>query len=168
MWAQHGRANAQQRSTLMRPEQAFDFRTRMRHLPERCLAGLRVRLGRAMKKRRSNARLQQAVDGCIVVGGGSVVVAPVHQRGGAMVQLVEGAHQGGNVQILRGEDRRQAGMHLLEILQQRPVGRHPAQGSLPGVQVRIDQARDDDATGGRHHLGVVRLDARRDLLDQIA
>jgi hypothetical protein len=142
--------------------QPLDLGARVRHFPERGLARLGVGLGRAVEERRPDAGGEQAVDGGVVVFGRRVVVAPVGQRRRAAVELVERADAGGDGQVLRAERRGQAGVHLLEVLQQRPVGGHAAQRGLPGVHVRVDQAGDDDAAGGVDQLRVVGGDAGRD------
>ena len=149
-------------------EQALDFSARMRRFPERPLTRLRIGLGRAMEKSRAYARLQQAFNGRVVVRRRGVVVAPVGQRGGAAVELVERTHQRGNVQVLRLEHGGQAGVHVLEVLEQRPVGGQAAQCGLPGVHVGVDQAWNDDAPGAIHALRIVRMNDRRDLGDDIA
>ena len=48
-------------------------------------------------------------------------------------------------------------MHFLKIFQQRPVGCEPAQGRLPGVHVGVDEAGDDDETGGVQNLNIPRI-----------
>ena len=97
----------------------------------------------------------QAINRRVVVLRCRVVVAPVSQRGGAAVELVERADQRGDMQVLRFKHRGQASMHLLEIFQQRPVGSQAAQGSLPGVHVGIDEARNDDETACINDLRIV-------------
>ena len=62
-------------------------RPRHRHLAEMPLAGLGVRLGRAVQEQRADARLVQAADGGVAVLGGRIVVAPVHQRGRAWLLI---------------------------------------------------------------------------------
>ena len=59
-------------------------------------------------------------------------------------------------------------MHVLEVLEQRPVGGQAAQCGLPGVHVGVDQAWNDDAPGAIHALRIVRMNDRRDLGDDIA
>ena len=92
MRPEHRRLHAEQRVALMNFQQPLHFTTRMRHLPKWRLPRLGVRLGRAVEKRRANARFKQGVNGRIVVCGRRVVVAPVGKCGGAAVELVQRAH----------------------------------------------------------------------------
>lgn len=55
-----------------------------------------------------------------------------------------------------------------EVLHQRPVGARGAQCGLPGVQVRVDQAGDDDTAGEVDDFGVGRLDGVADVGDAVA
>ena len=87
-------------------EQPLDFLTRMRHLPERLLPRLGIRLGAAVKKRGANARRDQAIDARISVRGRRVVVTPINQRGGAAIDLVQPAHQVGDGDVFGLEHRR--------------------------------------------------------------
>ena len=168
MRAEHGRVDGQERTALMRLKQALDLGARMRHLPKRLFARLGIGLGRAMKKRGTDARSQQAVDGRVVVRRRRVVMTPIDQRGGAAVDLVDRPHQGGNVQVFGRKHRGQTGVHLGKVLEQGPVGSQPAQRRLPGVHVGIDQPRNDDAAGGIDHLGALGVDHGGDLDDLLA
>ena len=116
-----------------------------------------------MKKRGTQARVKQAVDGGIVVLRRWIVVAPVGQRGGAAIDLVQRTHQRGDVQVLRVEHERQPGVHFLKIFQQCPVGRQPAQCCLPRVHVGVDEPGDDDETSAVNHQRVVGINDRRNL-----
>ena len=168
MRPQHRGMDGQQRLALVAFEQALDLSARVRHLPEGLFTRLGVRLGRAVEEGRTDASLKQAFDGCIVVRRRRVVVAPVDQGGGAAVDLVERAHQGGDVQIFGLKHRGQARMHLGEVFQQRPVGSQSPQRRLPGVHMGIDQPGNDDLPAGIDLLSRIGMDARRDLGDAIA
>ena len=76
------------------------------------------------------------------------VVAPVHQRGDAGVDLGERAHQVGDVVVLGLVARRQIGMDVLEIIRRHPFRADAAQRRFPGVHVGVDEARHDDLVGG--------------------
>ena len=147
----------------MRFEQTLDLSAWVRNLPKRQFARLGIRLGCAMKKCRANARLKQSCDRRIIVRRCFVVVAPIHQGSGTAVQLVQRAHEVGNVKILRFKHGGQASVHVLEILQQRPVGCQTAQRRLPGVHVGVDQAWNHDAPGGINHLCIISLNLGGDL-----
>ena len=143
-------------------QQSLDLTARMRHLGEMRLARFRLGLGRAVEEGGADAALDQAAHGGVGMIGRRIVVAPVDQRGGAPVDLVQRAHQGRDVDVLGPEDRCEPGMHAAEIFQQRPVGGIAAQARLPGVHMRVDQAGDDDAAGAVDDLGLGRAAAEVD------
>ena len=122
-------------------QQPFDLPARVRHLREMRLTGLGIGLGGAVEESGADAALLECGDTSICVFGCRIVVRPVDQRRDAMVELVERAGQGGDVDVVGDEHRRQPGMHVAEIFQQGPVGRDRAQGGLPGMHVGVDQAR---------------------------
>ena len=74
--------------------QAQNFIARLRDFPIGRLAGFRVGLGRAVQEGGADARGAQRGDGGIGMGRGGVVVAPVHQGGRAVIDLVQRADQG--------------------------------------------------------------------------
>ena len=149
-------------------EQALDLAARMWHFPKRFLTRLGIGLGRAVEKHRPDSRCGQTIDARVGVRRGGVVVAPIGQCGGAAVDLVQRPHQVGNMDVGRLEQGGQSGVHLFEIFDHRPIGRHTAQTRLPGVHVGIDQARDDDGATGIDHLGIVGLDVRGNGGDALA
>ena len=61
---------------------------------------LRVRFGRAMQKQCADPCLVQAANGGIAVLRRRIVVTPVNQCGCPVVNLIECAHQVGDVDIL--------------------------------------------------------------------
>ena len=150
-----------------RLQQAFDFTPRMRHFPEGLLPRLGIGFGRAVEKRRPYARLGDAVYAPIGVRRGRVVVAPVGERGGTAIDLVERADEVGDVDVLGREQCREAGVHVLEIFEHRPVAGHTAQAGLPGVHVRVDEARYRDHAGGVDDDRSGRLELRTDGGDAI-
>ena len=113
VWAQDGRAETDPASHT--PLQPFQFRSWMRDFPEPRLPGCGIRLGRTVEERSADARLVQSVDASVVVGRGRIVVAPIHQRRRAAVDLVERADERCDVKVLRTEYRGETGMHLLEV-----------------------------------------------------
>ena len=168
MWPQHRRLHAEQRMALMAFQQPLNLGTGMRHFPKRRLPRLGVGLGRAVEKSGAYAGFKQPCDGRVVVRRRRVVVAPVGKQGGAAVELVQRAHQRGDVQVFRRKHGGQTGVHFLKVFQQRPVGRQPAQGRLPRVHVGVDQAGDDDESGGVHHLRVIGTDGGCNLGKRVA
>ena len=72
------------------------------------------------------------------------------------MDLIERAHQVGDVEILRPEQRREAAVHRRHVSCNRPVCGDAAQRALPGMHVPIDQARQDDHVGGVDHPRAVR------------
>ena len=135
-------------------QQALDFLTRMRHFPKRLLPRLRVGLRAAVKKSCANAGLDQAIDACIGVRRGRIIVAPINQRGGAAVDLVERPHQIRDAYVFRFEHCRQTRVHMLEVFKQRPVGSDATQAGLPGVHVCVDQAGDHNLAARVNHFCV--------------
>ena len=85
-----------------------------------------------------------------------------------MVELVQRAGQGGDMDVVGREHRRESGMHVAEILEQRPVGRDRAQRRLPGVHVGVDQARQHEMPGAIDDLGALRRELRRDRGNPVA
>ena len=72
------------------------------------------------------------------------------------MDLVQRAHEVGNVEVLGTEQRSQAAMHGGHIFRHGPIGGNAAQRALPGVQMGVDQPRQHDAIGGVDHLRAVR------------
>ena len=72
--------------------------------------------------------------------------------------MIERAYERTDVEVIRCERRRQPSVNAAEIGRQRPVRRHAAERRLPRVHVRIDQARNDDATSRVELLSIRRLD----------
>jgi hypothetical protein len=126
--AQHGQAERHEGVAIRQraSQQPLYLLARMRHLGEVRLAGLGIGLGRAMEEGGANAAFLQAGDAGIAVLRRGIIVAPVDQRGHAMVELIEGAGQRRDVDVFGREDRREAGMNVAEILEQRPVRRDRA------------------------------------------
>ena len=147
--------------------EALHLAARHRHFTEMLLAGLRIGLRRAVQEQRADAGIGKALHSGVAVRGRRIVVAPVDQRGRAVVDLVERAHQIGDVDVFRAEQRRKPAMHRLHVLRNRPVGGKPAQAGLPGVQMAVDQARQEQHPRAVDDLGVIGGDARRDGGDTI-
>ncbi|MGY4410368.1 hypothetical protein ACVWW4_002104 [Bradyrhizobium sp. LB7.1] len=133
-------------------QQPLDLAAWMRHLREVPLARFRLGLWRTVEEGSADAALDQAAHRSVGVIRRRIVVAPIHQRRGAAIDLVQRADQRRDVDILGPEYGREPGMHAAEIFQQRPVGGIAAQSRLPGVHMRVDQAGDDDAPGAVHNL----------------
>ncbi len=132
------------------------------------LAGFGIGLGRAVEECSTDARFLQAGDAGVGVLGRGIVVAPVDQRGDAVVELVEGAGQRGDVDVLGREHRGQAGMDVPKVLEQRPVGSDRAQRCLPGVHVGVDQPRQHEVPAAVDRLGVGSLQRGRNGHDTVA
>jgi hypothetical protein len=67
--------------------------------------------------------------------------------------------------VLGAETRREPCMHVPKVAWQRPVGGNAAQSRLPGVEMCVDEARDNDPVAPVHHHGARCLDRRRDPSD---
>ena len=146
-------------------QQPLDLAARMRHFREMRLARLRLRLWRAVEEGGADAALDQAAHGGVGMGRRRIVVAPVDQRGGAAIDLVQRADEGGDVDVVRAEQGREPGMHAAEIFEQRPVRSIAAQRRLPGVHMRVDEPGDDDAAATVDDLGISGVDAGTHLGD---
>ncbi len=124
MGAENGKAQGHQpiiaREGL--PPQPLDFGAGMGHFGEMGFAGLGVGLGRAVEEGGADAAFRQRFHRCVRMGGGGVVVAPIHQRRCAGIDLAIGAHEGGDADVVRPEAGGKARMHPAEIFQERPVG----------------------------------------------
>jgi hypothetical protein len=96
-----------------------------------------------------------------------VVVTPVAESGGAAVDLIERTHQVADVDVVGAIVRRDAAAHVGEVLRQRPVGPDGPQGGLPGVQVRIDQAGNDDPALQVDDVSACRLEVGARLCDDV-
>ena len=139
----------------------LDLAARMRHVPERLLSWFGVGLRRAVEKGGADSRFDEGVDGAIGMVGRGIVVAPVDQRGRAAVDLVKGADQCGDVDVLRAEFGGKPRVHMMKIFEDRPVSGHAAKRSLPGVLVRVDEAGQHDAARGFNDFRMRRRDLRR-------
>ncbi|MHC2781995.1 hypothetical protein ACVMBZ_001202 [Bradyrhizobium liaoningense] len=118
------------------------------------LAWLGLGLWGTVEEGGADAALDQAAHGGISVIRRRIVVAPVDQRGDAVVDLVQRADQRRDMDVLGPKHGREPGMHAAEIFEQRPVRGIAAQARLPGVHVRVDQAGDDDAPGAVDNFGL--------------
>ena len=85
-------------------------------------------------------------------------MTPVAESSCAAIDLVERTHQVADVNVVGAIVWRDAAAHVGEVLRQRPVGPDEPQGCLPGVQVRIDQARKDDPAVQVDDVGARRLE----------
>jgi hypothetical protein len=135
--------------------QALDLGARHGNFAEMLLARPRIGLRRAVEKDRANAGLVETVDRRVGVVRSRIVVAPVDQRGRAAMDLVERAHQVGDEDVFRAEQRGEPAVHRLHVTGNRPIGGHPAQRALPGVHMGVDQARHHDHVGGVDDLRAV-------------
>ena len=153
---QHRHAERDQRVAIGQRalQQALDLAARVRDLREMRLAGLGIGLGRAVEEGGADAAFLQPGDAGIGVLGRRIVVRPIDQGRHAVIELVQRAGQGGDVDVFGHEHRGEAGMHVAEIFQQGPVGRHRAQRRLPGVHVGVDESRQHEVTGAVDRLGV--------------
>ena len=168
--AQHGEAHGQEAVVAGEPALAQAFHLAARHgdLVEWLLPGLRVRLGRPVQEERADARLVQSGDGAIRVVGRGIVVVPVHEGRHAGIDLVQRADEVGDVDVLRPEERRQAGMHHPKIVRAGPVAGEPAQPGLPGVDMGVHEAGDDDHVRRIDHgRAVARVQLRADRRDLV-
>lgn len=93
----------------------------------------------------------QCLDGRVPVFGSAQSVRPVHRRGHARVERLDGRQQIARVDVLGAEDLAPVQVVEDEVLGQRPVRAEPAQRRLPHVPVCVDHARHQDAAGGVHH-----------------
>src|ERR1700733_2082657 len=107
-------------------QQPFNFGTRMWNFAEMLLTGLRIGLRRTMQEYAANPCLGESVDRAIGMGRRGIVVAPVAERRGAAVELVQGACQRADIQVVGREQRGETRVHATEVLRQRPVRGEPA------------------------------------------
>jgi hypothetical protein len=94
---------------------------------------------------RADAGLGQAVDRRVGVLGRVVHVRPVEERRNATVDGFERAHQVRDVDVLGAVLDADVVEHAGEVLIERAARQHAAHGRLPGVAVRVDEARHHDA-----------------------
>ena len=100
------------------------------------------------------AELREGPDRLVGVVGRVVDVRPVEERRHAGVYRLERAEKVAGVHVLRAEGRRQGVEDQREVPVERDVRRDAADHGLPGVPVRVDEARDDDRTRGVDDLAV--------------
>ena len=102
------------------------------------LAGPGIGLWRTVQKHSSNAGLVETLDGCICVRRRGIIVAPVNQSGDAIVNLVQGAGEVADIDVLGLEHGGQSAVHGLHVLSDCPVGREATQRRLPCVKMAVD------------------------------
>ena len=99
--------------------------------------------------------------------GRVVDVRPVEHRRHARVDRLERAEVVPGVDVLGAVGGRELVEDDVEVAGEADVRRDPADHGLPGVAVRVDEARHDDAARGVDHLGVADLERRADGGDPI-
>src|ERR1700682_5148852 len=80
-------------------EQTLHFMTRMRHLGEVRPPGFWIRLRRPVKERGTDSTFKKRRNRRVGVRRRRIVMTPVDQRGGAAVDLIERADQGGDENV---------------------------------------------------------------------
>ena len=94
-----------------------------------------------------------------------VDVRPVEQRGDAGVERLERAHQVRDVDVLGAVLHADVVEHAGEVLVERAAREDAAHRRLPGVPVRVDEARHDDHPGGVDLFRIRRVEAAPDFDD---
>lgn len=107
----------------------------------------------AVAEHRPDAGRAQCGDARVRVGGAELDVRPVDQRRDAGVQAFERAGERPGVDVVRAVAGRQLAEDAGQVGGERAVGEDRAERRLPGVAVRVDEARHDDAAGGVDRLG---------------
>ncbi|MEU0196227.1 hypothetical protein ABZ250_41520 [Streptomyces afghaniensis] len=115
-------------------------------------------VGGAVQEDGADPGLGQALDRGVGVFGRQDVVTEVAEGGRPAVELVQRAGEIADVHVARGVVPDALTVEVSEVLHQRPVGADRAQRRLPGVQVGVDQAGHEDATGEVDDFGVGCLD----------
>ena len=108
----------------------------------------------------ARARLLERLDRGVGVLRRVEVVRPVEQRRDAAVERLERADQVAGVGVLGAVELAHRAVQAREVVRERPVGADVAEERLPGVAVRVDQARHDDAVGRVDDLGVAGVEVR--------
>ena len=148
--------------------QRFDAVARMRDVGERRGALPGRRLGGAVREHGADAAVDQAVDRTLGQLERGDVVAPVDERRHAGVDLRQRADQVAEIIVLGLVARRQIEMHVPQVVGGHPFRADAAQRRLPGVHMRVHQARHHDLVGGVDHLVGGRIEIAPDGFDPIA
>ena len=88
-------------------------------------------LGRPVPEEGAYAGFFQAVDGPVRVPGRGVVMAPVEEGRRAAVDLVEGAEEVGEIQIVGREAGGEVLVHAAPVVAEGPVARDAPEARLP-------------------------------------
>jgi hypothetical protein len=108
----------------------------------------------------------ERIDGGVGHLGVAQDVAPVHDGGGAVADLVERADQVAEVHVARLVVQRELLVHVAVVIADAdPVRADAAQLVFPGMDVRVDEAGHRDAAAAVDHLGVGRGEVAADLRD---
>ena len=129
---------------------------------------LRRRLGGAVREHSADAAVDQAVDRTLGQLDRGDVVAPVDERRHAGIDLRQRADQVAEIIVLGLVVRRQIEMHVPQVVGGHPFRADAAQRRLPGVHMRVHQARHHDLVGGVDHLVGRRIEISPDGFDPIA
>ena len=114
----------------------------------------------------ADARFGQAADRLVRVIGRVVDVRPVQQRRDAGVERLERADQVGGVDVVGAVLRADVVQHAGEVFIEGAAREDASHRRLPGVPVRVDESRHDDAVGRVDDFGVAGLDRAADRLDR--
>jgi hypothetical protein len=114
-----------------------------------------------VQEQRADARIVEATNRGVGVFRCRIVVAPVDQGGRAVVDLVQGSHKIGDVDILGPEQRGEAAMHRLHVFGDCPVCCKSSQPGLPGMQMAVDQARQQQHSRSIDRFRFIGGNARR-------
>ena len=148
--------------------QRLDAVARVRLVRERDGIVAAHRLRGAVREHRADAAVVEAVDGALRHVERRDVVAPVDQRGDAGVDLGQRADQVGDVVVFGLVARREIAVDVLEIVGGEPLAADAAQRRLPGVHVRVDEARHHDLVGGVDRFVRGGAEIAADRLDPVA
>ena len=145
--------------------QGFDAVARMRNMRERRPRGLAQGLGGAMGENRANAAVHKPVDRPLSHLQAGDIVAPIHERRHAGVDLRQRADQIADVIVLGLVERGEIAVNMPEIIGRHPFHADAAQRGFPRVHMRVDEPRHDDLVaridrfvGGRVEIAAHRLD----------
>jgi hypothetical protein len=113
----------------------------------------------------ADAGVPEALDRCVRVVGRVVDVRPVEQRRDTAVERLEGAGVVADVDVLRAVEAADLAEHDREVVVEGAGRQDAADGRLPRVPVRVDEARHHDHPCRVDLLGVGYRQAAADLDD---
>ena len=127
----------------------------------------RIGLRRTMTEYRADSDFLERVDRTMSIIERCDVVTPVEDRGDPATQLFDRAEQRSDIIVIGQKAGAHIAMHDPVVIRTSPTTADRPQPRLPGVQMGIDQAGDNDLVAGVDHLVDVCRDVRPHFRDPV-